>query len=84
MRKVEITVEERTKRNISYEFVLPNHISENDMNIIIAKVENQANCADDVVYQLKRKIPGLEVKEIEKSELDFDDAEIMRYDIEGD
>lgn len=84
MRKVEITVEERMKRNISYEFVLPKHISENDINIIIAKVENQANCADDVVYQLKRKIPGLEVKEIEKSELNSDDAEIMRYDIEGD
>ncbi|PEK65943.1 hypothetical protein [Bacillus pseudomycoides] len=81
MGKVEITVGERIKRKIYYEFIVPEHVSDNEMNIIIARVESRSNCADDVLCLLQKEIPGLKVKEIERTELDFDDAEIMEYDI---
>ncbi|WP_436705678.1 hypothetical protein [Bacillus cereus] len=81
MRKVQITVEERIKRKISYDFILPEHVSENQMNIIIARVESRSDCADDVVHLLQKEIPGLKVRKIEETDLDFDDAEIVGYDI---
>ncbi len=54
MRKVEITVEERLVSSVSYEFMLPEHVSENEMDIIIARVETLSDCADDVVHLLEK------------------------------
>ncbi|PEA87494.1 hypothetical protein [Bacillus thuringiensis] len=81
MRKVEITVEERIKRKISYDFNLPDHVSEIHMNIIIARVERRSDCADDVVHLLQKEIHGLKVRKIDETDLNFDDAEIISYDI---
>ncbi len=71
MRKVEITVEERIKRKISYDFILPEHVSENQMNIIIARVESRSDCADDVVHLLQKEIPGFESAENRRNRLGF-------------
>ncbi|AMR88258.1 hypothetical protein [Bacillus thuringiensis] len=81
MRKVEITVEERIKRKISYDFILPDHVTENQMNIIIARVESHSDCADDVVHLLQKEIPNLKVRKVNETDLNFDDAEIIVYDI---
>ncbi|WP_044782905.1 MULTISPECIES: hypothetical protein [Bacillus cereus group] len=81
MRKVEITVEERIKRKISYDFILPDHVTENQMNIIIARVENRSDCADDVVHLLQKEIPNLKVRKLDETDLNFDDAEIIVCDI---
>lgn len=81
MSKVKITVEERIKRKISYDFVLPGHVSEGQMNIIIARVESRSDCADDIVHLLQKEIPGLKVRKVDETDLNFDDAEIIGYDI---
>ncbi len=82
MRKVEITVEERLVSSVSYEFTLPEHISEKEMDIIIARVETLSVCADDVVHLLEKEISGLEVKKTDELGPEVAMVEIIDYDIE--
>ncbi|PFM11672.1 hypothetical protein COJ40_08930 [Bacillus cereus] len=82
MRKVEITVEERSVSSVAYEFMLPEHVSENEMNIIIARVEGLSDCADDVVHQLKKEISGLEITKTDEIGPEVAMVEIIDYDIE--
>ncbi|MEB9380784.1 hypothetical protein P4J09_22435 [Bacillus cereus] len=82
MRKVEITVEERLVSSVAYEFMLPEHISETEMNIIIAHVESLSNCADDVVLLLNKEISGLEIKMTDGIGPEVAAVEIIEYDIE--
>ncbi|MDK7443418.1 hypothetical protein [Bacillus paranthracis] len=82
MRKVEITVEERLVSSVSYEFTLPEHISEKEMDIIIARVEALSDCADDVVHLLEKEISGLEVKKTDELGPEVAMVEIIDYDIE--
>ncbi len=71
MRKVEITVEERIKRKISYDFILPEHVSENQMNIIIARVESRSDCADDENAFVAKRNTWFESAENRRNRLGF-------------
>ncbi|PEW02735.1 hypothetical protein CN336_15145 [Bacillus cereus] len=82
MRKVEITVEERLVSSGAYEFMLPEQISETEMNIIIGRVESLSNCADDVVHLLNKEISGLEIKMTDEIGPEVAAVEIIEYDIE--
>ncbi len=82
-----LKIREKYRKNYSFkirsieDFILPDHVSENQMNIIIARVESRSDCADDVVHLLQKEIPGLKVRKVEETDLNFDDAEIVGYDI---
>ncbi|WP_257145275.1 hypothetical protein [Bacillus cereus] len=82
VRKVEITVEERLVSSGAYEFMLPEQISETEMNIIIGRVESLSNCADDVVHLLNKEISGLEIKMTDEIGPEVAAVEIIEYDIE--
>ncbi|MCU4786241.1 hypothetical protein OCF11_17610 [Bacillus cereus] len=82
MRKVEIMVEERLVSSVSYEFMLPEHVSEDKMDALIARVEKLPDCGDDVVHLLKKEISGLEVKKTDELGPEVAMLEIIDYGIE--
>lgn len=64
--KIEITVEGRLVSTVAYEFVLPDSVPEREINILLSRIDNQSNGADDVEHLLEKEIFSLKAKKVDK------------------
>lgn len=59
-----------------YDINLPEHSSEDEMNVIIEKLKSTAKSGNDFIWVLEHEIKGLEVKKKEFEDYELNNAEI--------
>lgn len=79
--KIRIKVEEKLFNRFLYDIEIPDGVTDNEVNISIARAESFSQNTDDVIHILRKEIPGLKVT-IREDEVTNEvyDCEITEYD----